>query len=184
MKTIAVRKKTNLPTNPKISVLKRYKYIVISAIAFLYSISNYGQEVSELKKYMDQSKSSENPSIVQESKHLNELISDLNSSVLIKKGILNTYSNAPFTRAIIDAYSIHKIPASTAYFKDVELLIIRIEKPEDLSIAIDESIINQFSKLKYVYFLCSFNCTSVKIENLIKYKNTRIKFLHSISIPS
>lgn len=55
MKIITIIKKINLPTNPKISVLKRYKCIVIITIAFLYSISNYGQEVSELKKYMDQS---------------------------------------------------------------------------------------------------------------------------------
>ena len=55
MKIITIIKKINLPTNPKISVLKRYKCIVIITIAFLYPISNYGQEVSELKKYMDQS---------------------------------------------------------------------------------------------------------------------------------
>lgn len=184
MKVNTTTKKINLPSNPKISLLYIVKFIVLLTITLIYSTSSYGQEVSELKKYLQQSKLSVNPSTVEESKHLNDLISDLNSSVIIKKGVLNTYANAPFIRAVIDSYSINKIPSSNAYFNDVELLIIRIEKPEDLSISIDESVVNQFPKLKYVYFLSAYNCTSTQIENLVKCKNTTIKFLYSISIPS
>ncbi|WP_300978744.1 hypothetical protein [Flavobacterium sp.] len=184
MKLIMPKRKINQPITPKNSNFKKTSFSILVSITLLFSLSNYGQEITELKKYISQSKLSVNPSTVAESKHLNDLISDLNSSVIIKKGNLNTYSNAPFIRAVIDSYSINKIPSSTTYFNNVELLIIRIEKPEDLSISIDESIINQFPKLKYVYFLCTYNCTFSKIENLVKYKNTTIKFLYSISIPS
>jgi hypothetical protein len=169
---------------PKTTFIKDYTYIAKLLFLLLFSGSIYGQEIVELKNHLNQTKTSRNSSISQESKYLKGLISDLNSSVIIKKGVINTYSKAPFIRTDIDALSINKLKESNPLFNDVELITIRIEKPEDLAISIDQSIINQFPKLKYVYFLCSFNCTSVQIENLVKSKNIRLKYFYLVSIPS
>jgi hypothetical protein len=177
----------NLKFNEKFESIfnfKFYKFFLITSLILLISINMNAQNVVELNKHFYQSRPSINLSLSEDNKHLKSLIYELNSSVIIKKGILNTFSNAPFLTVDIEANSISKLNELNPLFREVELIIIRINNPEDLSIIVDTANLTQFPKLRYIYFLCSFNCTSGQINNLIKSENSQIKYLYLISIPS
>lgn len=163
---------------------KIYKFFYITSLILLFSVSIHAQDVVELNTYLNQSKSFVRQSLPDETKHLKNLISELNSSVIIKNGIISTYSKAPFLTVDVETNSISKLNESNSQFSEVELIIIRINKPEDLSISVETPNLTHFPKLRYIYFLCSFKCTSEQINNLIKSKNSQVKYLYLISIPS
>jgi hypothetical protein len=163
---------------------KVYKFTLLAVFVSLSSISLQAQDAKELRNYLNQAKASADPTVVADAQHLQSLISDLNASMSIKNGIATTYANPPFLSVNIDIQSFNKLEEVNPLISQVELLIIQINNPEDLKTVIDYANLTGFSNLKYVYFLCSVNCTPDQVNKLFKTANSKIVSLYLISIPS
>ncbi|MEI6749688.1 MAG: hypothetical protein ACOYMF_15150 [Bacteroidales bacterium] len=151
---------------------------------FLTGLSSSAQELKEMGKTLAAMKSSPDSTVVREAMHLENLVYELNPYVIIREGIFSTYADAPFVCVDIDAQSVNKLKEPNILFDQAELLTVRINTQNDLNILLDLASLNGFSKLKYINFLCSIDCTREHVSKLIKMSKTGINVLYLISIPS
>lgn len=163
--------------------------------AALFSTSTFGQEIQDLDSKLTLMLSSQNEVIKTEGKHLKSLISDLLPSIYFQQGELaGTYKENPIV-IFTDIASILILGDLNPLYKKIEIISIRIKKPEDLQTVINLSNLSGFDTLKYIYFLCDFNicpeqpnnsaCANEKISAMIQNsQNPLIEILYKISIGS
>jgi hypothetical protein len=168
-----------MKTNP--SFLKK---LSLALLVVLTSASLHAQVAVELKSYLDQGKASSDAAVSAQATKLENLIYEIHPSVNIREGVLSTYADAPYLCVDTDVPSINQLEEANPLFSQVELITIRINSADDLKLVLDLALLKGFSNLKYVYFLCSVDCTPEQIINLIKAMDTNIQFFYLISIPS
>jgi hypothetical protein len=171
------------PSTHKIQHLALICLLAILSIT-LTGLSTSAQEVIEMSEMLSSLKASPDLKSKNEAVQIQSLVHDLHSSVNIREGILSTYSEAPFICVDIDAQSISKISEANPLFGNAELLTIRINTQKDLNLLLNVTNLIGFSKLKYIFLLCSIDCTVEQISKLIKKSDTKIIVFYSVSIPS
>jgi hypothetical protein len=160
------------------------KFFLMVIFIVFTSATLPAQVIAELKSYLGQAKASDNSEVIAQGLKLQSLIYDLQPSVTIQDNVLSTYSRAPFVCVDTDLSSVTKLTESNPLFNQAELLTIRINNQNELNAVPDISKLQGFTNLKYVYFLCTFECTAAQINKVIKVTDTKILFFYLISIPA
>jgi hypothetical protein len=146
--------------------------------------SSSAQVVKEMNTMLASMKVSSSIAMQQQAKQIESLVYELHPSVIIKNGEISTYAEAPFVCVDIDAPSIGKILEPNTLFSQAEILTIRINDKNDLSMALDLSNLKGFTNLKYINLLFSFDCPADQVRNLIRIDDSRITVFYIVSIPS
>jgi hypothetical protein len=160
--------------------------LLISLLSF-FAVSAQKATAYELNEYLSQAannKSSINLKSSQSTSNpLQVLAYDLVSTVIIENGEIKVFGEQPPIKAEIFYNSFQAIATTNTLFNEVELLVIKLDSEDQLNSSLDFSKIMGFNNLKYVYFLCPFNCSKSKIESVTKGLPSEITLLYSISIP-
>jgi hypothetical protein len=164
----------------KPSILKKLSLILLVLLAS----AGLNAQVAELKSSLELMKASSDAAKISQAAHIESLIYDLLPSVTIREGKVATYSVAPFVSVDVDIPSIGKIWEDNPLFAKAELLTIQINSLDDLKLVLDLTSLTAFPNLKYVYFLCSVNCTPEQVNALVKEAVPGILLYYLISIPS
>jgi len=114
---------------------------------------------------------------------LQVLAYDLVSTVIIENGELKVFGEQPPIKAELFYNSFQTLATPNALFKNVELLVLKLKSEDQLNSSLDFSKIVGFNNLRYVYFLCPFNCSKSQIENIALGIPSGVTLLYSISIP-
>lgn len=163
-----------------ISFLKNLSMLIILTI--LTSTSLQAQSIMEFSSYLEQAKSSTDPLVVSNIAHLESLINDLQPTVFVGNEIKSNGTSQPVC-AEVKSTDVEKLSAENSLFNQVELITIVLNSPADLNFILDLSKLNSFINLKYVYFLCEFDCKIEETQKLYLPK-TGITVLYKVSIPS
>jgi hypothetical protein len=127
--------------------------------------------------------------------YLNSLISDLLPSIYFQQGkLMGAYKENPIV-LFTDISSLTSLSDHNPLYKKIEIISIKIKRPEDLQKVLKFSDLMGFDNLKYIYFLCDFNicpdqaqntsCANEKISAMIqRTENSSIEILFKTNIGS
>jgi hypothetical protein len=119
-----------------------------------------------------------------ESEHLKSLVFDLKPKIYINNREENTYGNGSPECVNIDAKSIELLYENNQLFSQVEIITINLNSLDELNFILDLSKLQSFTNLKYIQFLCSFNCNSTLLSKLYKETLiTGINLFYRVSVP-
>jgi hypothetical protein len=150
----------------------------------LSGISSSAQEVKDFGKMLAAMKASPDVKLSTQASRLESLVFNLQPSVSIQEGIISTYGDAPFVCVDIDVRSVSRIKEANPLFSQAELITITINNQNEMKMFLDLTSLTGFPRLKYIYFLCSFECTNEQINKLINTADSQITVFYSVSIPS
>ena len=142
----------------------------------------HAQDLMELHGYLEQLKASADPAKVSDAVHLESLISDFQPTIYVGKSIVAHNEKRPVC-AEAKSGSIDGLTAENPLFSQVELITIRLQSASEMNFVLDLSKLISFTNLKYVCFLCEFNCGIEDVQKLFIPK-TGITVTYRLSIPS
>jgi hypothetical protein len=156
-------------------------------LIILFLISTQNLKAQNIKEYSDLTNSltaADQQSKSSETKHLKSLVFDLMPKIYINNKEEKTFGNEPPVCLNTDANSVELLYEANALFEKVELISININNPGELNFILDFSKLNSFINLKYVQFLCSFECDPILINQLYKENSkTGMIVFYRISLP-
>jgi hypothetical protein len=156
--------------------------ITLILMVFLISASLHAQEVRELEGYLEQMRTSTDSASVANAALIESLVTDLHATVYIDNSITANGDTPPVV-AVAKAASVSKLILTDSRFTQVEFITIKLSSINDLNIFMDINKFVGFTNLKYVYFLCEFECTPDALQKLFLPK-TGIMVFYKISIAS
>jgi len=165
---------------PALSLL--LKTLIMVFLIVLTSVSLNAQGIIELKSYLEKTKTSPDPVLVSNAKHLESLVTELQPTVYLSNSIVTGNTNKAKC-AEVKASAIDQLSSDNSLFNDIELITIRLESPADMGFVLDLSKLNRFTKLKYIYFLCEFDGDAKELQKLF-IPTAGITVLYMVSIPS
>jgi len=153
-------------------------------LLFIVSVSyySYGQTVFELGSKLAEMKGSSDTTLIREAARIESLVYHLQPTIYIEENVLKAYGETPAVRVRVDAQSVGKLLESNPLFSQVELITITINSPADLNFSLNLTSLPGFTKLKYIHFLCSFNCAPESFINLY-IPNPQVTVFYVVSIP-
>jgi|APIni6443716594_1056825.scaffolds.fasta_scaffold34557_2 flagellar basal body-associated protein FliL len=178
-KVIQKKSKRKIINVALISIMRNLSLVIFIILA---SAGLKAQSIMELGSYMKQAQSSSDPVVVASAEYLESLIKEIQPTVYISSNITSNGESKPVC-AEVKANDIKKLSIENSVFNQVELLTIVIYNPADLNFILDLSELKSFTNLKYVYFLCEFNCKIKQVQKLYIPK-TGIVVFYNVSIPS
>ena len=150
----------------------------------LFSFNLPAQNAEKLGNSSSTIGTSSNQAVSVSANTINSLVYGLHSTIFIENGIIKTYGNSPAVVVDIDANSLNMLYQVNPLFNHAELIKIRINSPADFNKTLNLTNIPSFTNLKYVQYLCSYDCGS----SLTTTKNTSsgngISVFYNISIPN
>jgi hypothetical protein len=170
--------------------------VVISllAIFFLGLFSkSFAQQVEELDAKLSAMRSSSESDEKVEAGRLQSLVRDLKTTIYLQGGQLTQEGEGHPDRIICDASSLNLLGDKNPLYAHVELVCIKLESQSDLNIFLNIPDSSVFKKLKYFYFLCTFeacdgdkvngNCFAGKISKMIPVsESSDFKYIYKYSI--
>ncbi|MCE9539074.1 MAG: hypothetical protein K8R85_07640 [Bacteroidetes bacterium] len=153
------------------------------------------QKTLELDTKLSAMRASQVGAIKAESIHLISLISDLLPSLYFEQGkLVGTYKENPIV-LFTDASSLRLFSDLDPIYNKIQIISIKIKKPDDLQKVLKISDLTAFANLKYIYFICDFNicpdqpknssCVNEKISAMIqRTENSSIEILYKTNIGS
>jgi hypothetical protein len=163
---------------------KKVTFLLLATIIGLFScLQVSAQGVKEYHGMIAQMKASENATLQAEASHIESLAFSLQPKVYIENGI-ETYSGDTDPICVnIDAASINKLYAANTAFKKVELISIRLKSQNELNFVLNYSSLQDFQSLKYVEFLCDFNCEPALLKKVLSnFPENGILIFYIVSI--
>jgi hypothetical protein len=157
----------------------------VCLLLIVYATGSSAQGVQELGQAINSMKLSSVKAVQDESIHLNSLVNDLQPTLYINSGVIKTYNNTPCVCADVDILSINKLSESNSLYSQIELIKIRINPGDASNLVLNLATLQSFTNLKYVIFLCSFDCNPALINNMyLPASGSGVTVLYQISIPN
>jgi hypothetical protein len=138
--------------------------------------------ITEVKEYLKSEPKVESASLTRVTS-VRSLIKDLHPSIYVNNGSVNTYGK-PAKVLFVDVPSISKIRDLNLDLSKVELVTVKINKKEDLSIPVDLSLFSNYQTIRVIFITVSFDCTVDMIKNLIKNNKTGYTILYTVEKPT
>lgn len=86
---------------------------------------------------------------------------------------------SPLKLTIEDANSFDSLYQNDSKHNKVRLITITLKNQSDLNKTFDLTKIKGFSKLKYIYVKCLFNCNSNQVKKFIKRENHKVRVFYT-----
>lgn len=172
--------------NQAIAKRRNNSLVLILMISLLLPFLGFSQDfkIIEVKEYLKNEQKMESAKAkVDKTASVKSLIKDLHPSIYVNNGSVNTYGK-PAKVLFVDIPSISKIRDLNVDLSQVELVTVKINKKEDLSVPVDLSIFSKYPTIKVIYLTVSFDCTVDMLTNLIKNNKTGYTILYSVEKPT
>ncbi|MGV9005003.1 hypothetical protein [Flavobacterium sp.] len=114
-----------------------------------------------------------------DSKNLEELVTQVQSSVYVKAGSVNSYGEKP-KNLFTDLTSITQLGNLSIEKNNIEIIVISIDRSVDLNSTINLSMLSSFKKLKYVYFVSKVPVSAQSISSMITNYNEKYSIFYKV----
>lgn len=116
--------------------------------------------------------------VYSDAKNLEDLISNVQSSVYYYSGVIKTYGEKP-KNLFTNISSLAQISNKNFFKNNIEIVVLTIDKPSDLS-TIDMALLSSLKNLKYIYIVSKVSVTSQTISNLIINSNEKYSVFYKV----
>lgn len=116
--------------------------------------------------------------VYSDAKNLEDLISNVQSSVYYYSGVIKTYGEKP-KNLFTNISSLAQISNQIFFKNNIEIVVLTIDKPSDLS-TIDMALLSSLKNLKYIYIVSKVSVTSQTISNLIINSNEKYSVFYKV----
>lgn len=168
---------------------------LLGFMLLLLSPGLQAQTLLQLDRQIATMLASPNTAIVNEGQHLQSLVADLHPTLYITKGEFAYYGGDYPVRVECDAASITSLYQPLPSYSGVELIIIKVNSPAELSARLDPARLTAFTQLKYICFLCTFDvcpefnqsrtCVEDRLSPMLSGPgDATIIMLYKVSVPS
>lgn len=150
------------------------------------------QQVNELDICLGTMRSASESHKRAEADRLQSLIRDIKTTLYLQNGQLTQEGQSTPDRIITDAVSVSLLDDHNPLYAHVELICIKLENAADMPRSLKALDMEAFKKLKYIYFLCTFEacpgdlvggCLADKISGMTTaFESSAIKILYTYSI--
>lgn len=114
-----------------------------------------------------------------DSKNLEDLVTQVQPSVYVKAGSVNSYGEKP-KNLFTDLSSINQLGNLSIQKNNIEIIVISIDRSADLNSAINLSMLSSFKNLKYVYFVSKVAISSQNISSMITNYNDKYSIFYKV----
>jgi hypothetical protein len=172
----------------------KQKVLFIVMLVFIYSgvfsqdtksVQNETIVVTEINSLLASSRNSGaartigTPSKSVELQRLNDLVTQVQSSIYFYQSEVKTFGNSP-TNLYTDASSLGQINNSITEKQNIEIVTILINTEHELNSVIDLAPFSNFPNLKYLYFISNVDTTSEYIASHIGHYDSRFNLFYKI----
>jgi hypothetical protein len=151
-------------------------YVFTLQTAVAQNIKTYSDVINGMQAPKDKAVSFEE-------NHLKSLVFDLQPKLYIHKHEEKRSSDEPPVCINADANAADVLYETKPLYERVELITIILNSADDLDFVYDLSRLKNFPKLKYIQFLCSFECDPSQIKLNQEKSETGLIVFYRISIP-
>jgi len=170
--------------------MKKLFYLIISSFLLLTAQPILaqvpaGENLASFFQLEDLLQQSNNESLVTSADYLRKLTYDLVPSIYLNQSNLKVDDEfgSPI-RIVTDVKSIEKLYESNSLYDNVQIIIIQINKKDELTKFLRANSLNHFSNLKYVYISCSFELCDESDGKKACEKNNILSILDGELTPS
>jgi hypothetical protein len=167
--------------------------IFLPFLLAFFAMNVNGQQIEELNSKLATMKGSPDPVVRAEGNHLESLVYSIQPTLYFENGQLVVTPTESALRVNTDVQSLNAVVKNG--YSQVEILIIKIQRMQDLQMSLDLARLSNYPALKYVYIQCSVdlcpgqtmsgNCEVQRISDMISgSSNKTISITYSVSIPS
>jgi hypothetical protein len=166
----------------KIIKRKLSNFLLVSALAILFSANGFAQE--NIYQIFDEN--SGNSSLRSSVNVPNELLHGKNPTIYIENSsIINVTGDvSPIVLKLLDATSFSLLQDNNSLYNNVEVITITLNRASDLNNRLDVSSINGFRSLKYIYVKCLFECTDQQIRSFLLNADSVTTVFYKVVNPS
>ncbi|HNZ43057.1 MAG TPA: hypothetical protein PLI16_02670 [Bacteroidales bacterium] len=140
-------------------------FILFFAVLYFLTVQNLpAQNIKHFDEVLNALSTSDQDQAKADASHFKSLIYDVQPRLYIDK---NGFKNSSDSRPVCvttDPQSYELLYETNPLFEQVELITVNILNARDLNFIFDMTRLKSFSKLKYVYFLCNYNCDPALIR--------------------
>jgi len=183
--TITFNKNTGNKTLPEIAgsiislIIILILWLFAPQITSAQNIQNYDEVLKDLNSVKSQS------SLASEVVHLKSLMFELQPSLYLHSQTEKQDNKTLPVCLNTDNESIAKLYEANPLFSEVELITIYLKSQKDLDFILEVSRLLSFKKLRYIQFLCGFECVADLIRPHYKSDSgSGIVVFYRISIPN
>jgi hypothetical protein len=176
----------SMSINQKVKALTNKPTQFFENSGMVSTVQNFNlnaDDAKEFKNAVNTMRASSDAIIQAKAVHIESLVYNLQPKIYIKGGIEKTFEETAPICAEVDAQSVSKLKEADPLFSQVEMITIKINSPEELNFVLDFQTLQSFGMLKYVNFLCSFNCDPALINKSFTNDSEKgITVFYTISI--
>lgn len=144
---------------------------MLFTVLFFYSTKIHAQEMKDFRVCVALLKQSAQQADNDKAAQLISLSDQLQPTLFLSNGSIKKYGQAPAVCIDADMASIGMLSTPDTAASHVEFIRIRVKSASEAGQILRSSDLQSYSRLKYVLFLCSFNCNPLTIKNMYQ-KNT------------
>ncbi|HNW90090.1 MAG TPA: hypothetical protein PKN48_10540 [Bacteroidales bacterium] len=180
--TLIFPKKPRTKKSVALGGRKQILMILPVMMFMLFSMNIMAQNAIELGPALNSLKITAN----QQYNVINSLIYDVQPTVYVQNGMVQSFGNGPAKRVEVSTNSFDNLYETNPVFSDVEIITVKINNKNDLKMpGLNIQDLSHFTNLKYILYLCSINCDPVSINKMFTPEiHDGITIFYQISIPN
>ena len=158
--------------------------VIFTLFIVFFALNTSAQTLQEYRTMIAAMKSSADPGIRSQATHLESLVFQLQPKMHIVNSVSTITGGTSPVCLETDDKSVLLLGTVKPLFQTVELITVRLNGPSDLDFVLNLAALSGFGSLKYVQFLCSFQCDPKVISALFTGNKPGITVFYNISIPN
>jgi hypothetical protein len=158
--------------------------IIFSLFIAFFALNTSAQTLQEYQTMLAGMNSSTDPVIRAQATHLDSLVFQVQPKIHLVN-LVSTVTGGTLPVCLeTDDESVGMLSTSVPLYQTVELITVRLNGPDDLNFVLNLTALPGFGSLKYIQFLCGFQCDPQLINALFTTNNPGITVFYFISIPN
>lgn len=159
-------------------------FILLFAIIYAFSMQNStAQSIKQLDEVLNAMLSSGQNQGNADVARLKSLIYDVQPRLYLHENGLKNNSEKPSVCLTAELSALELLYEANPLFEQVELITLNILTARDMNFVLDLARLKSFSKLKYVQFLCNYDCNPATIMIKRPQESSSIIVFYQISLP-
>jgi len=159
-------------------------FILLVTIFYAFSVQNsYAQSIKQFDEVLNSMLASGQEQGNADAAYLKSLVYDVQPRIYVHGDGLKKISEKAPVCVTATPQSLELLYETNPLFEQVELITVKISNARDLNYVLDMTRFKSFSKLKYVHFLCNYDCDPALIRLQWPQASGSVIVFYQISLP-
>ena len=159
-------------------------FILFFAVLYFLTVQNLpAQNIKHFDEVLNALSTSDQDQAKADASHFKSLIYDVQPRLYVHEDGLKKISEKAPVCVTAGPQSLELLYETNPLFEQVEMITLNISNARDLNYVLDMTRLKSFSKLKYVHFLCNYDCDPALIRLQWPKSTGSVIVFYQISLP-